>query len=315
MTERKLKYEIYWISLGLYLLKRKARSIIGAMACRLVDMYQERRLYHEKIARYKNIMKMNQLGKEFDQITHYDNDYSIDVWNQYCNEAKSDGLNDTKAIFDGGIKMFQQLIELDPKIRRVLNFGVMYGGMDYRLATLYPEIEFHGIDLAEPVRILNTHAFHARNLKFHTGQIQTFLKDQSESFDLFIHTRTAPLLQPVALEQLYSLLSKNGIRYVLLQEPTGYSERLRRFYNFSKDQESEFYDGNMLIHNYPLMLKKQHYQILSSALVKAPHPYRSDMHFIQVTAKSEGTMISGPLKRLDAGVATPPLSFPTDREV
>lgn len=286
MTQRKLKYKIHWISLGLYLLRRKIRSIIGAMACRLVDMYQERRIYHEKTALYKNIMKANQLGKEFDRITHYDNDYSIEAWNQYCDEAKSGGLNDTRVIFDGGIKMFQQLIELDPKIRRVLNFGVMYGGMDYQLATFYPEIEFHGIDMAESVRILNTNAFQARNLKFHTGQIHTFLKDQSEPFDLFIHTRTATLLQPLALERLYSLLSKKGIRYVLLQEPIGYSERLRRFYNFSKDQESELYDGNMLIHNYPLMLKKQQYKILSSLLVKASHPYRSDMHFIRVLAKS-----------------------------
>lgn len=284
MIQKKLEYETHWISIGLYLLRKKIRSIIGAMACRLVDMYEERRIYHEKTALYRNIMKANRLGKELDWITHYDNDYSIDVWNQYCDEAKSTDYNDTKAVFDGCIKMFQQLMESDPNIRRVLNFGVMYGGMDYQLATLYPEIEFHGIDMAAPIQILNTNAFQARNIKFHTGQIQLFLKDQREPFDLVIHTRTATLLQPVVLEQLYSLLSKRGVRYVLLQEPVGYSERLRRFYNFSKDQESTLYDGNMLIHNYPLMLEKQHYKLLRSMLVKAPHPRRPDMHFIQILA-------------------------------
>ncbi len=155
--------------------------------------------------------------------------------------------------------------------------------MDFQLATAHPDIEFTGVDFPEAIKTLNEKTFSAKNLHFYAGDIFEVL-DHRGRFDAVMHIRTCCYLGPAEVERLYGRLALKGVRYILLQEPTGYSRVLRRLYDFERDDESVLYDSSMVIHNYPKMLARNGFRVLTQDLVKTYNPGRPDIHAIVITA-------------------------------
>lgn len=157
------------------------------------------------------------------------------------------------------------ITNVDGNIKSIINFGVFCAESDYRLATKFPQIKFIGVDRELSTKTLNDHAFQASNLSFVQANIMDFLSHLPNLNDtkLLFHSRTATLLYPELVLQLYQACAKAGIQYIALYENFSLSRSTLRLYDFDGiPQDSVPYGSVMFIHNYKKLLEKAGYVML-----------------------------------------------------
>ena len=152
-----------------------------------------------------------------------------------------------------------------------INFGAFCGCVDADLATRFPEIAFHAVDLGARTKTLNDQAFRLPNLTCHDAFITDYLDktDLGGRTAMLFHARTGTLFYPAFLERFYRRCAALGIRYIALWENNSLSHSEAKFFDFDSIPDgSVAYRDVMFIHDYKRLLEGAGYETLK--VVKSP---------------------------------------------
>ena len=200
-------------------------------------------------------------------------------------EKGFEAMSESKILYDDIIQTSESIIESN-KIKKFLNFGISYAHTDSILAKKYPNIEFYGIERTISVKLYNDQYFsNLKNLKITYGDVFEFLNKNNFSNSVFFHSRTLLLLPEAFLIKLYSSVYQSNFEYIVGYEQYGISRTLKEPYEFSYQyKKSEPYREHMLIHNYPNILEKCGYELISFKSIKTSHSH-PDYRILSFTAK------------------------------
>ena len=176
---------------------------------------------------------------------------------------------DAPKLFGHGANTIKRAIEASGA-KRVVNFGVSYGVIDFWLAKRFSNVEFIGIDRAQAVKKLNDTDFNLPNLNFVAADIMEYLgKETDLSGTLLFHMRTGTLLPQSFMEDLYAVASSAGLLGVVGIETYGYSWELGGLYYQSPNPKpSVSFRKTMILHNYEGMLRGVGLSLKSMEYVK-----------------------------------------------
>lgn len=157
---------------------------------------------------------------------------------------------------------------------KVFNFGVMCAQPDYEAALRHPQARFIGVDTQQQTAQLNRMAYGAApNMEFIAGDIEEVLPRMVKPGDesALFHARTATLLYPDRLRNLYRLCASLGVRRIALFENYSISHDYYRFFDFaSMPRISMIYKNWQFIHNYQRLLEEAGYEITSKEVYPSP---------------------------------------------
>lgn len=158
-------------------------------------------------------------------------------------------------------------------IERVINFGVMCAQPDFEAARRHPRVRFFGVDTQQQAERINRMAYSAENLEFIAATIEDALPriarrgGQSALF----HARTATLLYPQRLRDLYRLCACSGVRRIALFENHSISHDHYRFFGFADmPRISTIYKNWQFLHNYRKLLEEAGYRIMRQEIFLSP---------------------------------------------
>lgn len=158
------------------------------------------------------------------------------------------------------------LVKSTPTPRSVVNFGVFCGYPDHQLALRFPAVSFLGVDLQERTKALNEAVHVADNLRFAAGDIVDVLSgcDFHNDAALLFHARTATILFPERIKQVYRAAFERGVEYIAMWENNSLSLSEQRFYDFGEVPLGCIpYSSVMLIHDYERILEAAGYRVES----------------------------------------------------
>lgn len=228
-------------------------------------------------------------------IDDYDPDTEVTLWHEIKKHSKigrrfliGPWQNNTALCFDLQVKMLKQVLRTDGRCGSVIDFGALYAKPAAEIANVFPTVQVYAVDRSERVRHLNESAFpRFSNLHFVASDIFKFMRHGNHHGGCFIHVRTGICMLPKAMEDIYALCARAGIRHIVLIELTGFSHQLRTFYEFGSERRpSAVMRQAMFIHDYPNMLKAAGYRIESADMIKSPmpKPMQQDTHLIAIHA-------------------------------
>jgi tetratricopeptide (TPR) repeat protein len=148
--------------------------------------------------------------------------------------------------------------------KRVVDFGVLCGEPNDRVARECPNVQIIGVDRQPLLEELNNKAYQRENLSFISADILDALPDLATRETLLFHSRTATVCYPEFMAELYKLCAKLGIERIALFEPVGLSrEHLQYFDPGTFPRRSIAFRSVMFIHDYATMLKEAGYRVIS----------------------------------------------------
>lgn len=173
------------------------------------------------------------------------------------------------------IEKFSNLIAANPNIKKVFNFGVCYGYVDWLLAKKFPKIKFIGIDRSKYTQIFNEDKLGGlKNLEFVTSDIFVYLAKKDFSDSVFFSARTMVYLPPEIISKIYAEVSKVNFEFILGFEQIGLSRETLKPYIFDENfRDSVLHRERFFIHNYPYLTKKAGFKNQTIELIKTNHPY------------------------------------------
>lgn len=160
-----------------------------------------------------------------------------------------------------------------PPIEKVINFGVMCAQPDVEAAGKHPRVRFFGVDTQRETQRINRLAYSAPNVEFIAATIEDALPRimQSGGPAALFHARTATLLFPQRLRQIYRLCASSGVRRIALFENHSISHDHYRFFRFDDmPRESVIYKNWQFLHNYKKLLEEAGYRITRQEVVLSP---------------------------------------------
>lgn len=184
-------------------------------------------------------------------------------------------VGETPFVYRCVLDQVGRLIESDPAIPCMLNFGVGYGHIDSQLAKRFPRVRFLGLDRAQITKLYNDFTLSGQpNLEFVAADVFAYLASKRFDGGIFFHVRTLSLLHPSFIEKLYKAARAAGFKHVFGLEQKGISRDTWEDYRFSDEpRPSVQYRGPMYVHNYPGLLKAAGFAVKSIELNKTPHPH------------------------------------------
>jgi hypothetical protein len=184
--------------------------------------------------------------------------------------------SESPVVFDQTLKTISWILNQDFAVTSFLNFGVSYGNVDVELSNRYPNVKFIGIDRSKLTKTLNDIQFsNIHNLEFISGDIFEYLSNNSFHNGIFFTSRTMMIFPKKFVEKLYGAVKKAGFMYIVGLEPIGISRQTKKPYVFSDlDQPSVVYTNKMFIHNYPAILQKTGYTVLTTELIKTNNGHK-----------------------------------------
>lgn len=157
---------------------------------------------------------------------------------------------------------------------KIVNFGVMCAQPDYEAALRHPRARFIGVDTQQQTAHLNRTAYGtASNMEFIAGDIEEVLPRTVKPGDesALFHARTATLLYPDRLRNLYRLCASLGVQRIALFENYSISHDYYRFFDFaSMPRISIIYKNWQFIHNYQRLLEDAGYDVTSKEVFPSP---------------------------------------------
>jgi hypothetical protein len=196
----------------------------------------------------------------------------IDAFIGYRQGVKDESYEGTESgdLYNRILEALSAFLEKND-VKKVLNFGVCYAHIDAALARKFPNIEFHGVDRSPYTKLLNENEFKdIPNLKFFAEDGFKLL--ENGDYDMLLHVRTAVVLSKPLVARLYECAQAANVKYIVGYEQFGFSYQTAQPYVFSNDdQESVWWRGFMFIHNYPSLLKKSGYTIISHKFLETRH--------------------------------------------
>ncbi len=208
-------------------------------------------------------------------------DNQLAGWRQYqieMGEDKSRYRNDSCFFNDVFRRAFEEAMAADPAIRTVVNYGSLYGYIDWVMARSHPDRTFVGYDRAPVARTLNEQEFQAPNLHFRDGDFAEALRPfAGEGGTLLGHCRTGTLIYPEDLERFYRACRDLGVTHIIAAEIVNYGEADGEYPDFAhSNRSSKLLGGHMIHHDYARYLGRAGYRITRRSLnpTTCHRPYR-----------------------------------------
>lgn len=244
-------------------------EILGAVGKKLVAWSNFSKALQVDQSKYQPLA--NNLTAQVDDLGYTGNE-EIESFMHYRQGVKDQIYEGTES-GDLYIRILEELSAFLKKndVKKILNFGVCYAYIDAELARKFPNIEFHGVDRSPYTKLLNESEFKdIPNLKFFAEDGFKLL--ENGNYDMLLHVRTAVVLSKPLVVRLYECAKVANVKYLVGYEQFGFSYQTEKPYVFSDDdQESVWWRGFMFIHNYPSLLKKQGYKIISHKFLETSH--------------------------------------------
>ncbi|HEY0677513.1 MAG TPA: hypothetical protein VGD17_04470 [Chitinophagaceae bacterium] len=160
--------------------------------------------------------------------------------------------------------IMQEVIDRDSSVDQVIDFGTFCADPLFRLSKLNQDLRFVGVDREISTKKLNDLAFNNSNLEFVAGYITDELpKLKSNRKSLLFHSRTATLIYPQQVKNIYKACAENGVKYIALYENFGLSRTKLRYFDFENLPALAIpYASVMIIHNYPQYLDEAGYEVI-----------------------------------------------------
>jgi hypothetical protein len=153
-----------------------------------------------------------------------------------------------------------------PGIDVAIEFGALCGYTEWRLAEEFPQVSFVGVDRSARVKAANDENFPRPNLRFEAADIRDVLAGGHGGREaVLVHSRTAYVLYPDALAEVYARAARAGIRHIVGVEETGISRTTGAFLRYGADVHSlPFRPPLVYGHDYPYYLDAAGYAVIGS---------------------------------------------------
>ena len=153
-----------------------------------------------------------------------------------------------------------------------INYGTMYGWLENKLSETHKVI---GLDRSEENQKLNREEF-GKNIFEVSDNIFSYLENKREicNRSCFSMINIGTYFTPEYLRNLFEFLHTMDFKYVSIFEPYGFSIQTLSYYNpdENKDKDSVIFRGELILHNYPRLLKNAGFKITKQEILKPPHP-------------------------------------------
>ena len=243
----------------------------------------EAHLMNAKYARLANVIPDDPAD------TGYTGDYEITTFFNYRKQLTDEywlNHSESKELYKKLTYGMSDLIKSKGNIKTVFNFGVSYAYVDSILAQDFQNIQFWGYDRSSFTKAVNEVEFaKIRNLKFLCGDLFEHITENAYVNGIFLHCRTACVLNKPILEEVYDKAFHAGFEYVAAFEQFGLSRETFGPFTFSLQQtDSVPYRNFMFIHNYPALLLNAGYRVEKFEIFKtdSPHPDYKMAAFVAV---------------------------------
>ena len=162
-------------------------------------------------------------------------------------------------------KIMQEVIDRDNSVKQVIDFGTFCANPLYRLSLKHPGLKCYGVDREVSTKTLNDDAYKNDNLTFIAGYITDVLPQLPDNrSSLLFHSRTATLIYPEQVKNIYKACAANGIKYIALFENFAISRTHLQYFDFNAlPAEAVPYASVMIIHNYPKYLAEAGYEVIA----------------------------------------------------
>jgi len=157
------------------------------------------------------------------------------------------------------------------EVTNVIDFGTFCASPLYKLSLRYPNVKFYGVDREKSTKSLNDAAYQNSNLEFIAGEILDVLSRLPiRNNSLLFHSRTATLIYPEQLKNIYKACAANGVKYIATYENAALSRTEMQYFDYDNMPKDAIpYASVMIIHNYKKYLEEAGYEILD----EKRHPY------------------------------------------
>ncbi|CZH87006.1 TPA: tetratricopeptide repeat protein [Legionella pneumophila] len=274
---------IYVESLEKYPTDERLRSCFAGTAFAMGDtplansLYTPSKLHNTDLMEMRNkelqqAIASNQLYRD-EEMDIYDDDFANTTWwnywyhfNTYTRHQNGEGIL-ADIVPEYLDKIF---LKLPSPPKTFIELGTMCGEIIYRMASLYPQTTFFGIDRNQNIKNLNDEAYSLPNLEFAATDIFEFMENKKDKIinGMLFHVRTSPFLFPAFLEHLYNTAGSLGCKYIALYEAYPSSYTNKRFQRFEDmDSIAEIRGGGLIHHNYPTVLKKAGFNIIHQEII------------------------------------------------
>ncbi|HAU0673874.1 tetratricopeptide repeat protein [Legionella pneumophila serogroup 1] len=241
------------------------------------SLYTPSKLHNTDLMEMRNkelqqAIASNQLYRD-EEMDIYDDDFANTTWwnywyhfNTYTRHQNGEGIL-ADIVPEYLDKIF---LKLPSPPKTFIELGTMCGEIIYRMASLYPQTTFFGIDRNQNIKNLNDEAYSLPNLEFAATDIFEFMVNKKDKIinGMLFHVRTSPFLFPAFLEHLYNTAGSLGCKYIALYEAYPSSYTNKRFQRFEDmDSIAEIRGGGLIHHNYPTVLKKAGFSIIHQEII------------------------------------------------
>lgn len=201
--------------------------------------------------------------------THYDETIYDEsgiwrYWEQYYTDMNLDPPTLMFGWLAANYERFMEDAVADGGLTSLVDFGVMCGQPHFNVARRHPQLKIFGVDRQLTTAELNERTFgKGANLEFVADEIEGFLtsgRDLTGS-GLF-HARTATLVYPDKIRNLYRMAHEAGVDRIVLFENFSLSRSAGRFLDFTDfDADAVTFKNFQFIHNYPRLLEEAGYLV------------------------------------------------------
>ena len=272
-----------------------ARQIVAKLAYRVHLHAKEREENLLAVGRLKNDLANHRTAR-YGHVDHYTEDRELAVWERYRGLFQSNTPQQSAVVFRGQYVrgLLNAVLDADPSIKNVVNFGCSYGWLEHKIAAQYPGVRVWGIDRSPRAMRRNAEELSLANCMFLASDIFDFTTSHPEALEsaVFCHINVGVYFLPAFLTKLYCSVRDAGASYVVLLEPSGISRQTHSYYRYSfEPQDSVVFRGVMLLNNYPALLRDCDFEITRAELLRPPHPhwdFRS-VAFVAKRARSVGS--------------------------
>lgn len=158
-------------------------------------------------------------------------------------------------------------------IQHVLDFGSLCAEIIARPARKCPKTNFVGIDRQEFVATMNYQGYDEPNMSFVSGDIFDYLPEfaKLDGKKLLFHARTACLIYPDIVTNIYKKCHSAGVEYIMFWEGDGLSRDTMKLEGFETMKEVSVARKSVLLnHNYKQILSDAGYEVVEFARMDSP---------------------------------------------
>jgi len=174
-------------------------------------------------------------------------------------------------------------------IRSMANVGTRVDIVCSYLAQKFPDVQFISIDLPGNLAAINSGLPQSRNWSFASGYALDLFERQAVTADLVLFSNTCEIIRNQELHQYFAALSKFA-RYIVLNEQWWPVHKATHFLRVLKpediDPDRSLPGGKMSTyqHNYPKILARSGFEVLSSEITDAPD---SKFWLVKIVARNK----------------------------